>query len=119
MTSYILTLHSSPWSSQSVASACDFAEALIKRGRTLKAVFLYQDAVLNGLNSLDIPSDELNGQNKLSQLHQTYGVKLLLCVTAASKRGVDSDNLSKGFTIAGLAEFAELTSATDKVVQFK
>lgn len=119
MTSYILTLHASPWSFQSVNTACDFAEAVIKRGKEVKALFLYQDAVLSGHTELDMPSDELNGQSKLLELHNKYGIKLLLCVTAASKRGLHNDNVAKGFTIGGLAEYAELTTSTDKVIQFK
>jgi len=119
MTSYILTLHSAPWSNQSVATACDFAEAAIKMGKEVKALFLYQDAVLNASDSLDIPSDEFNGGERLQALHNKYGTKLILCVTAASKRGINQHNISKGYTIAGLAEFAEMTTTTDKVVQFK
>lgn len=119
MTSYLLTLHAAPWSNQSVATACDFAETAISMGKEIKALFLYQDAVLNASNALDIPSDEFNGSERLQALHQKFGVKLMLCVTAASKRGINQDNISKGYTIAGLAEFAEMTTATDKVIQFK
>ena len=119
MTSYILTLHSAPWSNQSVASACDFAETAITMGNEVKALFLYQDAVLNGSNQLDIPSDELNGSHRLQQLHSKYGVKVMLCVTAACKRGIHQDTIQSGYTIAGLAEFAEMTTRTDKVIQFK
>lgn len=119
MTSYILTLHNAPWSNQSVATACDFAEAAILKGKDVKALFLYQDAVLNANNALDIPSDEFNGGERLQALHQKFGTRLLLCVTAASKRGLNQDNISKGYTIAGLAEFAEMTTSTDKVIQFK
>lgn len=119
MTSYIITLHSAPWSTQSVATACDFAETAISMGKEVKALFLYQDAVLNASNSLDIPSDEFNGGARLHALHQKFGTKIMLCVTAASKRGINQDNISKGYTIAGLAEFAEMTTSTDKVIQFK
>lgn len=119
MTSYILTLHAAPWSNQSVATACDFAEAAIAMGKEVKALFLYQDAVLNASNSLDIPSDEFNGSDRLSALHNKFGTKILLCVTAASKRGLNQDNINKGYTIAGLAEFAEMTTTTDNVIQFK
>ena len=119
MTSYILTLHSSPWSAQSVLTACEFAQAAIKSGKQLNALFLYQDAVLNVNRQLDIPSDELNGHQLLKELHTKYGVKILFCVTAAEKRGITPENTDKAFTLAGLAEFAELTTHTNKVVQFK
>lgn len=119
MTSYILTLHNSPWSSQSVLTACQFATTAIKSGKKVNALFLYQDAVLNVNNQLDIPSDELNGHQHLKALHQEFGVKILFCVTAAEKRGITEHNTDHAFTLAGLAEFAELTTQTDKVIQFK
>lgn len=119
MTSYILTLHGLPWSHQSIATAIDFAKVAIKNGKQIKAFFLYQDAVLNALPNLDIPSDELNGQQLLVDFQKEHDIPLLLCVTAAEKRGISLNHVAEGFTIAGLAEFAELTSHTDKVVQFK
>ena len=119
MTSYILTLHNSPWSSQSVLTACQYATAAIKSGKKVNALFLYQDAVLNVNNQLDIPSDELNGHQVLKKLHHDFGVKILFCVTAAEKRGINLDNTDSAFTLAGLAEFAELTTNTHKVIQFK
>lgn len=119
MSSYILTLHRAPWSSQSVLTACQFAQTAIKQGKEVIALFLYQDAVLNVNSQLDIPSDELNGHQQLKKLHDKYGVKILFCVTAAEKRGITPDNTDSAFTLAGLAEFAELTTNTDKVIQFK
>lgn len=119
MVNFSITLHSAPWSYQSVVSACEFAETAIKMGHKVPYIFLYQDGVLNACNTLDISSDELNGQQALVNLHNQYGVKLMLCVTAADKRGINQNNCQKGFVIAGLAEFAELTSSADKLVQFK
>lgn len=119
MTQFILVLHSPPWSHQSVATACDFARAAYSRGDEINAIFLYQDAVLNGLSNLDIPSDELDGQQHLIALQQEFSVPLLMCVTAAEKRGVSTDNMQDGFILSGLAEFAELTVNADKVIQFK
>ena len=119
MTRFIISLHASPWSHQSVLTAVQFAQAAIKRGNQVKAIFLYQDAVLNASPSLDISSDELNGQTHLLQLHEQHGVPLMLCVTAAEKRGLVADNIKAGFRLAGLAELAELSTETDKLVQFK
>ena len=119
MTSFILMLHASPWSQQSVLTACQFAQKAIERGNRVKALFLYQDAVLNALSNLDIPSDELNGQAQLQQLHNKHGVPLLLCATAAEKRGITEDTVQSGFQLAGLAELAEMSCETDRVVQFK
>lgn len=119
MANYLLMLHGTPWSNQTVLSACQFAQAALKSGHTISAIFLYQDAVLNATNTLDIPSDELNGQSHLLQLKNEHDIKLMLCVTAAEKRGLTEANIHSDFTISGLAEFAELTTQADKVIQFK
>jgi len=119
MTSFILMIHASPWSHQSVLTAAQFAQTAIKRGNQVKAIFMYQDGVLNGQGALDIASDELNGQHPLLALHEQHGVLLLMCATAAEKRGLDMAQIKNGFKIAGLAELAELATSTDKVVQFK
>jgi tRNA 2-thiouridine synthesizing protein D len=119
MSSYIVTIHSPAWSHQSVATACEFAEQVIKLNKQLKAIFLYQEGVLNSIQSLDIPSDELNGQNKLVQLSKQHQVPILLCATAAEKRGITPELVNPHFTFAGLAEFAELSTDADHVIQFK
>jgi tRNA 2-thiouridine synthesizing protein D len=119
MNRFILVIHCPPWSHQSVATACDFAAAAISRGNKVEAIFLYQDGVLNGVNSLDIPSDELNGQSGLCKLNKQHGIPLLLCVTAAEKRGLNETQLDPHFTMSGLAEFAERSTLADKVIQFK
>lgn len=119
MTSYLLTIHSGPWSNQSVSTACQFAKTALLAGNEIKAIFLYQDGVLNGLKDIDIPSDELNGQNLLLALSKAHNLDILLCVTAAEKRGIQQHSIADGFTIAGLAEYAELSASTDKVIQFK
>lgn len=118
MTSYILVLHAPAWSHQSVSTLVDFADVAVAAGKQLKAVFLYQDAVLNAQPQLDVPSDELNGQHLLLSLSKRHDVPLMLCVTAAEKRGINAELIQSGFQIAGLAEFAEMSIHTDKLIQF-
>lgn len=119
MSQFILVIHTPPWSYSSVKSACQFAEAAITRGNQVKAIFFYQDGVLNAATSLDIPSDELNGQKQILNLVKNHNIPLLLCVTAAEKRGLKEDVILPPFTISGLAEFAELSTQADQIIQFK
>lgn len=119
MTSYILVLHAPAWSQQSVMTLVDFANTAHASGKKINAIFLYQDAVLNALPQMDIPSDELNGQRLLLSLSELLDIPLMLCVTAAEKRGINAQQIQPGFQIAGLAEFAELSIKTDKMLQFK
>lgn len=116
---YLLMLHGSPWSHQSIKSAIDFSNAAIAQGHTIDALFLYQDGASNALPHIEISSDEFNGQQALLNLHHTAGIPIWLCVTAGVKRGVIENNVVSGFKIAGLAEFAEASTVADKVIQFK
>lgn len=116
---YLVLLQGKAWSEQSVLSACQFCQAAIAQGHKIDAIFLYQDGVSNALPSLTVPSDELNGQEHLQELHNKHGVPLWFCVTAGEKRGVSAEEIAPGFKVTGLAEFAERCSQADKVVQFK
>lgn len=130
MASFMLLVHSGRYANQSSRSALLYANAIIDKGHALKAVFFYNDGVsaANGLSV--IPSDELDNTNGFKQLHQNHNIPLLLCVTAAEKRGIldqtqaeqegfEHFNIDSSFTVAGLAEMAAIASETDKVVQFK
>ena len=116
---YLIMIHGSPWSHQSVRSATDFVAAAIQQGHKIDAIFLYQDGASIALPNLEISSDEFNGQQALQDLHTKHGVPLWLCVTAGVKRGVNEEHVANGFKIAGLAEFAEASTLADKVIQFK
>ena len=130
MASFLLMVHSAHYANQSSRSALKYAEAVISRGHIPKAVFFYQDAVYhaNGLNL--VPADELDTSAGFKALNANHNTPLLLCVTAAEKRGVIDQqqaqteslphfNLDESFTVAGLAEMASIAAETDYLVQFK
>ncbi|WP_199611605.1 sulfurtransferase complex subunit TusD [Flocculibacter collagenilyticus] len=119
MASFIITLHASAFAHDANRAALSFCNAVVKQGHKLNAVFFYQDAVNIAHIDLDIPSDEFNAQTAFQQLQATHSTPLLLCVTAAEKRGIKNHSVTKPYTIAGLAEFAMLAATTDKVIQFK
>lgn len=119
MSSYIISIHAPPWSNQSVLSACQFSKQIIENNCDLKAFFLYQDGVFNASKTIDIPSDELNGQVPLINFSKQYNIPVLACVTASDKRGLTGAQLVPEVNIAGLAEFAELSISVDHIVQFK
>ncbi len=120
-------VHGTSYANQSSRSAVKYAQAVINRGHTLKAIFFYQEGVYHA-NALSIvPTDESDARSSFKALNNT---PLLLCVTAAEKRGIiDKEqaklealthfNLDEAFTIAGLAEMAAIAAETDYVVQFR
>ncbi|MEL0648503.1 sulfurtransferase complex subunit TusD [Pseudoalteromonas agarivorans] len=117
MPRFVLSLHTPPSDHDTTQRLVSFAQACLAQGHTIDAIFLYQQGIYHASNNLDLPSDEL----QITQLWQQLAdqnINLMLCVTAAEKRGLDIKNTSV-FTVAGLAEFAMLASDADKWVQFK
>jgi tRNA 2-thiouridine synthesizing protein D len=90
-------------------------------------VFFYGEGIHNA-NGFIIPaSDEKNMMRQWRNLAEQYGVQLIVCNTAANKRGVISEeeaqsqnafNLQDPFNAGGLAEFASMSQSSDRLVQF-
>jgi tRNA 2-thiouridine synthesizing protein D len=129
MASFSILVTSSPYSSQNAYSAYRFAQAIVNSSHTLAGVFFYCDGTHNANRLSAFPSDEFNLAQSWAALKIQYQVPLLLCVTAALKRGVineqdakeldlDSHNLHAAFDSIGLGEFAMLQDQTDRLVQF-
>lgn len=113
-----------PYSNLSV-TALDYIETALKSGVELMGVFFYQDGVLHANTNIQIASDEFQAISHWQRLHQKYSLPLYLCITAAEKRGMsdnhDNDheqNIHSIFTVSGLGELVELSTAADRTVQF-
>lgn len=119
MSRFILIVHSDVFASQPSRSAYKFAQSLLNQSHELLGIFFYQQAVLHAHDQLELPEDELNTQPLFQQLQESYSIRLMVCSTAAEKRGITSTNLAQGFQLAGLAEFASLISDADRLIQFK
>lgn len=117
MARFVLSLHSAPSDHDATQRLIKFADACLSLGHQIDAIFLYQHGVFHASEQLSLACDELPINSLWQQLYNR-GVNLMLCVTAAEKRGLDINNTGV-FTVAGLAEFAMLASDADKWVQFK
>ena len=117
MAQFVLSLHTAPTDHDTVQRLVKFIHACHAKQHSIAAVFLYQAGVYHASSYLELASDELNVHD-LWQSVSELDIPLLLCVTAAEKRGVDIASTAP-FTVAGLAEFAMLASESDKWVQFK
>ncbi|OUL56677.1 sulfurtransferase complex subunit TusD [Pseudoalteromonas ulvae] len=117
MASFVLSLHSSQSDYTSAMNLIHFANAACDAGHSIEAIFLYQDAVWHSSPHIVTPSDEYPIHQQWQKLADR-GLNLLLCVTAAEKRGINL-NSTAPFTVAGLAEFAMTTAKADKWIQFK
>ncbi|MCL4162681.1 UNVERIFIED_CONTAM: hypothetical protein GTU68_062212, partial [Idotea baltica] len=118
------------YSSQSSYSALQFCRATIEQGHTITQVFFYQDGVSQG-NGFTVPmSDEFDAVTEWQRLNQEHQIALVVCVSAAERRGVLGDeqalensktgyNLHSCFKIAGLGELHAASLASDRTVSFK
>lgn len=102
-----------------------FAREAAKSNKVV--VFFYGEGIHNANAFIQPPGDELNIVAAWQQLAEQQEVQLLVCATAAVKRGViteeeapaaDAFNLKAPFIAGGLAEFSQLTQSSDHLIQF-
>ena len=117
MARFVLSLHCAPSDHDTTQRLFKFATTCLEQGHSVDTIFLYQQGVYHASEDINLATDELAIASLWQTLHKR-GIKLMLCITAAEKRGLNiaATNL---FTVAGLAGFAMLASEADKWVQFK
>lgn len=124
-----IQINASPHQHQASDSAYHFIKAAIRKGHQVLRVFFYHDGVLNALPDSAPPTDERNLVQRWSELARTHQLDLVVCVSAAQRRGVfraESSNagpaeqakLADGFRIAGLGLMMEAVLDADRLVVF-
>lgn len=123
-------VNGSGFANQSGYSAFRFTQAALLAGHEITQVFFYQDGVLQA-NDLNAPmADEFNSLQEWSKLALDYDLKLLVCVSAAERRGVigadqkeelgkSSCSLNEAFEIAGLGVMLGATLSSERTVTFR
>ena len=118
------------YSSQSGYSALQFCKAAYAAGHTISQVFFYRDAVSQA-SRLTVPlGDEFNAVDQWQAFYQATNTPLVVCVSAAERRGVlnadqadefakDSDNLAPCFDVQGLGALHDASLDSDRTVTFK
>lgn len=117
-------------SGQSAYSAIQFAKQALAAGNNITQVFFYQDGVTQA-NALTEPvADEFNAVNQWAELAKLHDVPLIVCVSAAERRGVinsqqqqelakSAHNLHPSFVVQGLGAMHEASLTADRTVTFK
>lgn len=118
------------YSSSSGHSALQFCLSAIDAGHSISQVFFYQDGVQQA-NRLSMPlDDEFEPVNAWAEFSQEHSVELVVCVSAAERRGVMSDeqarefvkgsgNIHVAFSVAGLGALHDASLSSDRTVTFK
>jgi len=118
------------YSSQSGYSALRFCYSAIAQGHCIDQVFFYRDAVSQA-SRLAVPlDDEFNCIDEWVSFSERHQVPLVVCVSAAERRGVlnaeqahefskDADNLHPCFQVEGLGVLHDASLSSDRTVTFK
>lgn len=118
----------SPEAQNQCLNALHYCRELLNQGLIINQVFFYQAGVYHA-NGLIPDNSGLNINQQWAELSEQYSLPLLVCVGAASKRGIIDQNqavqsglsnytLYPPFKQVGLGEFFTILHNSDKLVQF-
>jgi len=113
-----ILLKEGPYNHQAADTAYKFAEAAIKKGHTVDAVFLYNDGVINATNLTDPPQDDRNIADRWSNMAKEHGVEILACIAASKRRGITDDIMIDGGSITGLGTLTDIAIRNDRLLTF-
>ncbi|MGR8931633.1 MAG: sulfurtransferase complex subunit TusD [Gammaproteobacteria bacterium] len=126
---YAIQINASPYASYAGRSAYRFILAAIDAGHQVDQVFFYQEGIGHALRYASPPDDEQNLTRQWSALAKDYGIDLLVCISAAQRRGLlcadeakrqgaKDNDLADGFRIGGLGQWLETTLNADRCLVF-
>lgn len=126
--SFTILINAAPFSQQGAHSAYQFAKAVLSKGHKIVRIFFYGDGIYNGNDFSRLPQDETNLIFQWQKLAEEHGLELVICVSAALRRGVLDNieaerqdkisNLAAGFTISGLGQLIDAIAQSDRFIVF-
>lgn len=126
---YAIQINSSPYGSNIGFSAYRFIKAALAEEHEIVRVFFYHEGIYHAVNTNTPPDDEMNITLLWSELADQHQLDLLVCISAAQRRGLLSEdeaqrqgkhdnNLAAGFRIGGLGQWLEAVIEADRVITF-
>ncbi|MDX2470518.1 MAG: sulfurtransferase complex subunit TusD [SAR324 cluster bacterium] len=114
---FAILLKEGPYNHEAADTAYHFAKAVMEKGHTLTSVFLYNDGVINVTKLMDPPQDDRHIANRWSELG-AKGVRILSCIAASKRRGIEDSLLTDHSEITGLGELTDIAIDVDRLVTF-
>ena len=106
-------------------SALQFCNAALTAGHTIHQVFFYQSGVTH-LQVANPLADEFNSNQAWVALAKQHNIPLVVCISAAERRGVlgeqddsNSPHAYGNFAVEGLGSFHAACLESDRTVTFK
>jgi tRNA 2-thiouridine synthesizing protein D len=110
-------LETGPYTFQNSRTFYELAKAALSKGHKVK-VFLFVDGVNNAKLNQDPDPDR--PMNQILQELADAGVEFQACGLCTTARGFSQDgsDFTKGVTVSGLTEFAEIIGQSDRFITF-
>ncbi len=126
---FTILVNSSPYHCNAGQTAYRFIMAALAQEHQIFRVFFYHDGIYHALKHSTPPDDEPQFASLWSDLAEQYHVDLVVCISAAQRRGLLHDDeasrqgkqdndLAAGFRISGLGQLIEATLVTDRLIVF-
>ncbi len=126
---FAIQINASPFHSNASHMALKFVKATLEEGHEVFRIFFYHEGIFNAFKHSTPLDDELNVTQQWTLLANRYQIDLVVCISAAQRRGllssdessrqgkVDND-LAEGFRISGLGQWVEATLLADRFLVF-
>jgi tRNA 2-thiouridine synthesizing protein D len=115
---FALQINSSPYHSAASLTAYKFAVEVLAQQHEIFRVFFYHDGIYHAFKSANPPDDEISIFKNWSELALKHDLDLVVCVSAAQRRGLKSQNVADGFRLGGLGQLLEATILADRFLVF-
>ncbi|MCX7074626.1 MAG: sulfurtransferase complex subunit TusD [Methylococcales bacterium] len=115
---FALQINSSPYHSSASLTAFRFATEVLAQHHEIFRVFFYHDGIYHALKWANPPDDEISIFKNWSELAQKYDLDLVVCISAAQRRGLINENVADGFRLGGLGQLLEATILADRFLVF-
>ncbi len=128
---FAIQVNGAPYGSGAGDSAYQFIRAAIDRGHEIVRVFFYHEGAYQGMAHVLPPADEPNPVRLWSSLAEECGIDLVICISAAQRRGLlgyerelqtgeaAQNDVAPGFRIGGLGQWVDACIRADRVLIFR
>ena len=115
---FALQINASPYHSSASWTAYRIASEVLAQHHEIFRIFFYHDGIYHAFQSANPPDDEVSIFKGWSELALKYDVDLVVCISAAQRRGLVSENVADGFRLGGLGQLLEATILADRFLVF-
>jgi tRNA 2-thiouridine synthesizing protein D len=115
---FTLQINSSPYHSSANLTAYRFATTVLAQNHEIFRIFFYHDGIYHAFKTTNPPDDEFSIFKSWRELALTHRIDLVVCISAAQRRGLISENIAAGFRLGGLGQLLEATILADRFLVF-